>query len=1044
MEKKSSAGDGNFEGGKPEEYLRLLIESATDYAIFTLDRNRLVTSWNTGAQALTGFSEHEISGQLADLLYTPEDRDNNVLQIETEIAQKEGRALNERWHVRKDGSQFWGSGSVSPLRDNDGKLLGFVKIMRDLTERKEAEERYGIRLEQEVGDRTTKLKESREQFASLVENTPDYITRWDKDLKLIFANTAFKMKTGEANETLLGKTNSEMGEAKETAIPFVASLRKAFETDKAVEHYNSFSTPAGKVHFYTKMIPEKNAVGEIETVLAIARDITEVKEAEQELIRVKEELARLATDQYLTLFNSIDEGFYIAEMIFDENDLPVDILYLEENPSAVRIVERSLKGKRLTEVSPDYEPEWFEVFGGVAVTGESKRMEQFSGPDKKYFNFYITKIGDEASRQIAVVFHDITELKKARQELEQSRNLMQSVFNASYNGLSVLKSIRNENGELVDMEYLFANEATKRTNNRYDLEGKRYSEVHAGFKGTNYHEVVKQVVETGEPRQYQLHYNFEHLDNWFNITTVKLDDGVVISFEDITEVKKAEIRLGKSEERLRILANTVPQIIWSNNAEGYANYFNQRWYEFSGLNYEQSAGLGWQVIVHPQDAPASVGKWQEALARGEVFDTEYRLRRHDETYRWFIGRNVPLKDDAGKITGWFGSATDIEDLKKTEEALSQSEARLRITMESATDYAIISMDTERRVERWSSGASQMFGYTEAEVMGRSADIIFTEEDLKAGAPQKEEEMARDTGRAPDERWHRRKDGSRFFVSGVMRPINNGHLTGYVKVMRDMTHEHLFTEELHRLVEERTKELQQSNSDLRQFAHVASHDLKEPVRKIQTFKNRLLDEYGEMLQGRARTYVEKIGTASDRMVSMIDGVLHYSKLGNIDETFEAVDLDEVIQSIETDLEVLIQEKQAVISKKNLATITASRILMYQLFYNLILNSLKFAKKDEVSRIDVLCEKITEGGRDVAKIIVSDNGIGFEPEYQELIFKTFTRLHPADEYEGTGLGLALCKKIVDGHGGSISATGVLDQGAVFTIILPEKRPAGMAAY
>jgi PAS domain S-box-containing protein len=354
------------------------------------------------------------------------------------------------------------------------------------------------------------------------------------------------------------------------------------------------------------------------------------------------------------------------------------------------------------------------------------------------------------------------------------------------------------------------------------------------------------------------------------------------------------------------------------------------------------------------------------------------------------------------------------------------------------------MDTERRVERWSSGASQMFGYTEAEVMGRSADIIFTEEDLKAGAPQKEEEMARDTGRAPDERWHRRKDGSRFFVSGVMRPINNGHLTGYVKVMRDMTHEHLFTEELHRLVEERTKELQQSNSDLRQFAHVASHDLKEPVRKIQTFKNRLLDEYGEMLQGRARTYVEKIGTASDRMVSMIDGVLHYSKLGNIDETFEAVDLDEVIQSIETDLEVLIQEKQAVISKKNLATITASRILMYQLFYNLILNSLKFAKKDEVSRIDVLCEKITEGGRDVAKIIVSDNGIGFEPEYQELIFKTFTRLHPADEYEGTGLGLALCKKIVDGHGGSISATGVLDQGAVFTIILPEKRPAGMAAY
>jgi PAS domain S-box-containing protein len=679
---------------------------------------------------------------------------------------------------------------------------------------------------------------------------------------------------------------------------------------------------------------------------------------------------------------------------------------------------------------------WFEVFGGVSVTGESKRMEQYSGPDKKWFNFYITKIGDDASRNIAVVFQDITELKKAQEELEQSRDLMQSVFNASYNGLSVLKSIRNEKGELVDMEYLAANEATKRTNNRYDLEGKRYSEVHAGFRGTDYHEVVKWVIETGERHQYQLRYNFEHLDNWFNITTVKLDDGVVISFEDITEVKKAEIGLRKSEERLRILADAVPQIIWSNDGEGYANYFNQRWYEFSGLNYEQSAGLGWQAIVHPEDAPASVEKWQEALARGEVFDTEYRLRRHDESYRWFIGRNVPLKDVTGKIMSWFGTATDIEDLKKTEEALSQSEARLRITMESATDYAIISMDTERRVERWSSGASQMFRYTEAEVMGQSADIIFTEEDLKAGAPQKEEETARNTGRAPDERWHRRKDGSRFFVSGVMRPINNGHLTGYVKVMRDMTQQHLFTEELHRLVEERTKELQQSNSDLRQFAHVASHDLKEPLRKIQTFKNRLLDEYGEMLKGRAKTYLEKIGTASNRMVSMIEGVLHYSKLGSIDETFEAVDLNGVIQSIETDLEVLIQEKQAIISKTNLCKITGSRILLYQLFYNLILNSLKFAKKDEASRINVVCEKGTEGEKNIAKITVSDNGIGFDPEYQEAIFETFTRLHSADEYEGTGLGLALCKKIVDRHGGSISATGLPEQGAVFTIILPEK--------
>lgn len=135
------------------------------------------------------------------------------------------------------------------------------------------------------------------------------------------------------------------------------------------------------------------------------------------------------------------------------------------------------------------------------------------------------------------------------------------------------------------------------------------------------------------------------------------------------------------------------------------------------MTYEESTGPGWQAIVHRDDALASVEKWQKALAAAETFDSEYRLRRHDGAYCWFIGRNVPLKDEAGHVAGWFGSATDIQDLKEVQEALSQSEERLRITMETATDYAIITMDAERRIERWSSGASKMFGYTEDEVKG---------------------------------------------------------------------------------------------------------------------------------------------------------------------------------------------------------------------------------------------------------------------------------------------------------------------------------------
>jgi PAS domain S-box-containing protein len=502
---------------------------------------------------------------------------------------------------------------------------------------------------------------------------------------------------------------------------------------------------------------------------------------------------------------------------------------------------------------------------------------------------------------------------------------------------------------------------------------------------------------------------------------------------NINQRKQAEEALRQSEERLGTLANAIPQVVWTNRSDGQANYFNLRWYEYTGLTYEQSVGPGWQNVVHPDDAPASAEKWNRALAAGEIFDTEYRLRRHDGCYSWFIGRNVPLKDAAGKITAWFGSATNIEDLKKTEEALSQSEAKLRITMESATDYGIITMDTERRVERWSKGAEEIFGYTDADMIGQSADIIFTEEDKAKGIPQQEMETARDTGRSADERWHRRKNDSRFFASGVMRRIENNVLTGYVKVLRDTTQERMFTEELHRLVAERTLELQRSNEDLRQFAHVASHDLKEPVRKIRTFNTRIIDDFGDVLPEKVKTYLNKIDSSTERMYAMIEGVLNYSKAG-ITQVEQLVDLNETIREIVTDLEVLAQQKNAQVIWADLPKLQGYSVLLYQLFYNLILNSLKFAKAGQPAIINITCQLVNQDEAKLYKIVVSDNGIGFEQEYAEAIFSTFTRLNPTDEYEGTGLGLALCKKIVDRHKGTISAAGEPDKGASFTIMLP----------
>lgn len=238
--------------------------------------------------------------------------------------------------------------------------------------------------------------------------------------------------------------------------------------------------------------------------------------------------------------------------------------------------------------------------------------------------------------------------------------------------------------------------------------------------------------------------------------------------------------------------------------------------------------------------------------------------------------------------------------------------------------------------------------------------------------------------------------------------------------------------LEKLVLERTKELQRSNEDLQQFAHVASHDLKEPVRKIIIFGSRMQQEFGEEIPQKAKGFLSKIEVAANRMKAMIDGVLQYSSLNAKEKEMEGVDLNEIINHIKTDLELIISQKNAAINYQKLPIVFGSSILIYQLFYNLLNNSLKFARPGVLPVINLEAELEKDGK--FVRIILQDNGIGFPPSQSEMIFKTFTRLHSKDEYEGTGLGLALCKKIAERHNGKITATGKVNEGATFTITLP----------
>ena len=275
-------------------------------------------------------------------------------------------------------------------------------------------------------------------------------------------------------------------------------------------------------------------------------------------------------------------------------------------------------------------------------------------------------------------------------------------------------------------------------------------------------------------------------------TGVKMEKAIIA--KDISTIKKLERELEGSERRFHTIIDAVPQLIWQNDGNGHAFYFNERWYQYSGLSYAESEGPGWPVMIHPLDKDA-VEQWHTSLAAGSLFVSEGRLRRADGVYEWHLLRNAPLKDEGGKIIGWFGTATNIHDQKSVELRLGATSKRLKATLEAAIDFAIITLNKEGYIIDWNSGAENIFGYEREEVIGKFTDIIFTPEDRYGGIPREEIRKAETTGHSLDERWHLRKDGSRFFMSGVMTRIVESSIAGYVKVARNITDRKLTEEAL---------------------------------------------------------------------------------------------------------------------------------------------------------------------------------------------------------------------------------------------------------
>lgn len=406
------------------------------------------------------------------------------------------------------------------------------------------------------------------------------------------------------------------------------------------------------------------------------------------------------------------------------------------------------------------------------------------------------------------------------------------------------------------------------------------------------------------------------------------------------------------------------------------------------------------------------------------------------TSHYFNYSFIPLFDAQKNIYGVMNTGADVTDLHQAREQAQNSDQCLRMAIDSS-GMGTYEIDLATKKIKTSGNFNSIWSL-DGEIANEQLIARLHPEDQ--ALREKAHQQAQFTGKMSNEGRIVNMDASIRWVKidGKIIKDENGNPTTIIGIVRDIHEQKEFEEELKRQVAQNTQELQRSNDDLLHFAGVVSHDLKEPVRKIKTFNSLLRNEPDTIFNENSKKYLGKIDQSAQRMQTIIEGILAYSTLDKRSQPVEKINLDQIIENIKTDLELIINEKGAILLISALPEIEGAPILIHQLFYNLIHNALKFSKADQPPRVIITSAVIyNEDGIEVLEIKIQDNGIGLNPIDTEKIFTAFERLHSKDEFEGNGLGLALCRKIAQRHNGSITALGEKDNGAEFTVTLPLKQ-------
>jgi PAS domain S-box-containing protein len=914
----------------------------------------------------------------------------------------------------------------------------------------------------------------------LFEATPGFsvaILPDDSLYYVVAASDDFVRLTGFNRKDMYGKdylrffqngTNNQISSLQNLKNSFSEVVRSQDINHIPLQRYDILKADGTYTEQYWKIInvPVKDSSGKIEYIILSAEDHTR---------QVKSEDKKEGFPEKENAFNFFMTAPVIIGLLRGD-DYVIELA----NEQLLEVWGRTpdVIGKPLLHALPEFRDQGFiPLLEEVRTTRNPFYAYEFPitvnrhGKEQVlYFDFiYKAYYENETSGKadgIISIGHDVTSQVYAKKIVQESESKYRTLFESMDQGFCIFEVIFNENNEGVDYRFLEVNPAFERQSGLKDALGKRILELAPAFED-RWPKHYGKVVLTGEP--LRIIDESKALGKWFDIYAFRLgEEGskkVAAFFTDISEQKKAVENLRESDERFRNLADESPLFVFiiESSPEAPVTYWNKCWLEYTGQTMEEALGTAWNGKIHSDDLPFVQELYTPAYEKKQPYIIPgVRVKKHDGEYRWHTFKGNPRFLADGSFDGYVGVGFDIHDQKLAENTLKENEVILQkmvaerttelenqknlfdnILRNSSNGITVTEMirDEQRNII---DARTIMANDAAVKYIGLPKDVFLSTTALQLDPGILESEYGKTclktlaTGEPAL---------SQYFIEMTSRwqeltisKMDDDHL---IHIFTDVTPIKEAQLQLERTIEE----LQRSNTNLEEFAYAASHDLKEPIRKIHIFSDKLKSLLSDRMNKEEKNFFERMDLATNRMNTLIDDLLQYSYVSKGAVADQPVNLNQVIQVVLEDLDMEIEDKNADLYSDPLPTIIGHKRQLQQLFQNLIGNALKYTLPDTLpvikitSRIadeqDKELHKLYRNGSGVFHLIeVKDNGIGFNQTDADKIFKVFTRLHGNAEYKGSGVGLSIVRKVVENHNGYIWAEGTPGQGATFKIILPEK--------